>query len=276
MSKQTKFKKYDLLGVEVDALTIAESVDYITQYASEKGRPTAYVVKPYVEFLDRAANDAEIKQLLNGAELCLADGVALNWAAYYLYGGGHSLRRWFYTLSQIVLQPSRLLQQLPDRILGINFTWPLLQACAKHNLTVFLIGSPKNQSIEETAKHLGQALPGLDVVGTYTGSFPPGSNDELVRELQATKPDIVLVGMGFPLQERLMALVTSKLGHGVFIGEGGTFDYQQFGGRTTKAPRFIQTINLEWLWRLLLQPSRIRRQLAIPRFMIKVYRFGRS
>ncbi len=72
-----------------------------------------------------------------------------------------------------------------------------------------------------------------------------------------------------------MARLQEKLTHGVMIGEGGTFDYQQFGGKLPKAPGWVQKINLEWLWRLIRQPWRLKRQLAIPRFMWRVYQEGK-
>jgi N-acetylglucosaminyldiphosphoundecaprenol N-acetyl-beta-D-mannosaminyltransferase len=99
---------------------------------------------------------------------------------------------------------------------------------------------------------------------------------ELVTDLHATRPDLILVGMGFPLQEELMAKLAPQLSHGVLIGEGGTFDYDSFGGVRTRAPRWVQTIGLEWLWRLATEPSRWRRQLAIPRFIWTVYRSSKT
>jgi N-acetylglucosaminyldiphosphoundecaprenol N-acetyl-beta-D-mannosaminyltransferase len=99
---------------------------------------------------------------------------------------------------------------------------------------------------------------------------------ELVEELKQLKPNVILVGMGFPLQEKLMAKLTPQLGHGVLIGEGGTFDYDSFGGNRSKAPTWMQKSGLEWLWRLVLEPRRIVRQMAIPRFMWAVYRNSKS
>lgn len=267
--------KYSLFGVEVDALTIDQSIEVVIELAKDPASKAVYVVKPYVEFIERAAEDAEVRQILNGATLCLADGVALNWAAYYLYGGRHGLGRWLKTIGEIVVSPDKLKQQLPDRISGINFTWPLLQGCAKENLKVFLIGTPASQSIKQTAEHLSASIAGLQMAGYYTGTFPPGVEDDLVLILNQTKPDVILVGMGFPKQERLISRLVEKISHGVLIGEGGSFDYRQFGGRQPKAPAWLQAINLEWLWRLVRQPWRLRRQLTIPRFMWRVYQEGK-
>src|SRR6266576_1465432 len=104
MSKQTRYDKVKLLGVEVDAFTTRDAIDHICNRAKSPGG-SAYVIKPYVEFLDRADRDPELRKLLNGAELSLADGVALTWAAYYLFSGPHSGLRFWQTLFEIVLAP---------------------------------------------------------------------------------------------------------------------------------------------------------------------------
>ncbi|HSX48191.1 MAG TPA: WecB/TagA/CpsF family glycosyltransferase [Candidatus Nanoarchaeia archaeon] len=267
--------KYSLFGVKVDALTIEQAIDEIIERAKDPNSPATYVVKPYVEFIERAATDSKTRDLLNGSSLCLADGIALNWAAYYLYGGERSFGRWLKSITEIVLRPDNMKHQLPDRILGTNLTWPLLQRTTAEGLKLFLIGTPASQTIKQTAEQLGSKIPGLRVAGYYTGSFPPGVETDLELILNQTRPDIILVGMGFPRQEQLMARLQEKLTHGVMIGEGGTFDYQQFGGKLPKAPGWVQKINLEWLWRLIRQPWRLKRQLAIPRFMWRVYQEGK-
>lgn len=270
MSKQTSYKKYNILGVDVDAVTTKEAIEYIINRA-KTNRPPAYVVKPYVEFVDHAVRQPELAKLLNEAEVCLPDGIALNWAAYYLYGGKPGIIRLITSLAMIVTNPKKIRSLLPDRIAGINFTWPLLQSAAKHNLKVFLIGSPKKQSIEHTSNLLRYRIAGLNVVGHFPGHFDEVQEAEMTATLQKTQPDIVLVAIGFPRQELLMRRLARKLHHGVLIGEGGSFDYQQFGGSLAKAPLWMQDHGLEWLWRLMKQPWRVLRMLAIPRFVWRVF-----
>jgi N-acetylglucosaminyldiphosphoundecaprenol N-acetyl-beta-D-mannosaminyltransferase len=279
MSKQTDYDQLKILGVEVDAISNSDAIDYILDLAAP-GRPAAYVVKPYVEFLEYARGDADVRPILNQAALCLPDGVALTWAAAYLYAGKRTFGRFVTTLSQIILAPDRLRWPLPDRAAGINFTWPLLQAAAERHLSVYLVGSPANSSIGHTADVLRHGIKSLKIVGTHTGrdeTRPPGEVSEqwqrdLAAAVTAAKPDLILVGMGFPLQERVCAYLAEFVDHGVFIGEGGTFDYEKFGGARPKAPERMQRLGLEWLWRLIQDPSRWRRQLAIPRFIYHVWR----
>ncbi|HSH31384.1 MAG TPA: WecB/TagA/CpsF family glycosyltransferase, partial [Candidatus Saccharimonadales bacterium] len=276
MSQQTEFKKYHLLGVEIDAVTMPQAIDYIASLAADSEAPAGYITKPYVEFLDLAYRNQPVAALLNGSRLTIPDGVALNWAAYYLYGGPCTIWRWLYTLAQIVLSPAAIRRILPERAAGTNFTWPLLERCQIDKLTVFLIGSPQGHGIDQTAAVIQARLPDLSIVGHFSGRFSPTAEEALVAKLRSCQPDVIMVGMGFPRQEQLMARLARQLPHGVLIGEGGTFDYRSFGGNRPKAPRPLQIVGLEWLWRLLLEPQRIRRQLAIPRFIWRVWREGKK
>ena len=282
MSQQTEFDSLNLLGVEVDAISNADAITFIVERA-RPGQPAGYVVKPYVEFLDRAARSAELRDLLNNATLSIPDGISLTWAAAYLYAGKRSAGRFWLTLFQIVLAPRELRWPLPDRAAGINFTWPLLAAAESAKLKVFLVGNPKGSTIDHTARTLVQAFPQLKIVGTRSGLDPNAKYGrvsdtwmhDLAEAVQSAEADLVLIGMGFPLQEHVCAYLTEHLRHGVFVGEGGTFDYERFGGRRPKAPSWIQLVGLEWFWRLLLEPQRLVRQLAVPRFIYRIWRSRR-
>lgn len=283
MSKQRTHDQVNILGVGVDVIYLTEAIKYICDDAADRARPGAYVVKPYVEFLDRAAKDPKLTELLNGAELSIADGVAVLWAAHYLYAGPRTAARFFQTLSQIVLAPNELAWPVPERAAGTNFTWPLLRAAAVRKLRVYLIGKETPAAIEQVAAVIQAAIPDIEIVGTLSGRDPGSRRGQVSEEwleqtagrLTAARPDLILVGLGFPLQEQVCAQLSRAVGHGVFIGEGGTFDYDSFGGTRRKAPAAVQRIGLEWLWRLLLEPSRFRRQLAIPRFIAKIWKSRR-
>lgn len=279
MSKQDLYDKLDLLGVEIDAISNSGAIDYLINRAAP-GQPAAYIVKPYVEFLDRAYHDKTLRDLLNGAELTIPDGIALVWAAAYLYAGRRGIGRFWLTLAQIIFAPRELLWPLPDRAAGINFTWPLLAAARDHHLRVYLIGKESQTGIDRVAALIAAKAEGITIVGARSGrdttsTYGRVSDTWLAQTtaaIRGTKADLVLVGMGFPLQERVCARLSTQLDHGIFIGEGGTFDYESFGGVQRKAPAWMQRTGLEWLWRLILQPKRLRRQLAIPRFMWRVWR----
>ena len=92
--------------------------------------------------------------------------------------------------------------------------------------------------ITDTARHLEGILPGLRVLGTAPGRVDPESAERLLAELSRLRPDLVLVGLGFPAQERLMARLAPRLEHGVLVGEGGSFDFRELGGGIRRAPRW--------------------------------------
>lgn len=272
--------RVDILGVQIDAIGIDAAIAHIIELGSNPNTPACYVVKPYVEFLDRASHDERLQSLLNGAHLSLPDGVAAIWAAHYLYAGPHTAMRFVRTLASIVARPHELTWPLPERIAGINFTWPLLQAAAAAKLKVYLVGQLADEDIARTARTLMRDISGLDVVGmrngrdsnSPAGTVSDGWTERLANNLRASRADLVLVGMGFPLQERVISELAGRLEHGVLIGEGGTFDYKAFGGERPKAPARLQSLGLEWLWRLVLEPRRVRRQLAVPRFIYHIWK----
>jgi len=276
MSRQTRFPRCRILGLDIDAVTIAEAIMHVVGIAADPLSAPVYVVKPYVEFFPVARRTPAIMRILNAAELCVADGVAVQWAAAYLDGPARR-RSLVRSLADIVLSPESLRDPIPERHGGANFTWPLLERCASMGLGVYLVGSPRSNSIEATASHLRAHIGGLRIVGQSPGTVHgPPDEAALARALQRARPDIVLVGMGFPLQEQLISRLIPDLDHGVLVGEGGTFDFREFGGPVRRAPRHLQRIGLEWIWRLGREPSRLRRQMAIPRFIAEVYRERRA
>ena len=263
-----------ILGVPIDPLPVAEAVTRITERAADPTSAACYVVKPYVEFFEpRAGRDA--RPLFEAAWLSLADGVAVQWAAAYAERRRHRPADLLSSLSAIVLRPASVGSVVPERVAGATLTLALLERCRERGLRVFLIGSPKHNPITHTARHLERCLPGLRVVGTAPGRADPASEATLLAELRRCRPDLILVGMGFPAQERLMARLAPQLAHGVLIGEGGSFDFRELGGGIRRAPERLRGLGLEWLWRLLLEPRRLGRQLAIPRFVLAVQREAR-
>ncbi len=267
-------KSYAILGTQIDPLSLEAG---LTQAQTLIGADGAhYIALPYVEFIMQAKAQPKVAAALAEADLRLPNGVGLNWAIQYLYGGNHSFWRWLATGLSVIFMPGMVHDLAPGRFSSSNFTWPLLEWCADSRKTVCLIGSPKSQSIERTASHIESAIQGLDIIKTYPGRFGKAAEIRLVDELRQLKPDLILVGMGFPAQELLMQRLKAQLNHGLMIGEGGSFDYQQFGGQTKRAPSWVQKIGLEWLWRLLREPSRIGRQLVIPKFIWQVYLTGRT
>jgi exopolysaccharide biosynthesis WecB/TagA/CpsF family protein len=260
-----------VLGVPIDPLTVDQAVARIIERAGDPASPAAYVLKPYVEFFGPRAT-APVRRAFEGAWLSLADGVAVQWAAAYERRPRHRLIDLAESLAEIVLRPASVTGVIPERAAGVTFTLALLERCRVQGLGVFLVGSPKHNPIGSTARHLLATFPGLRILGTAPGRVDGAGQDALVAALLRHRPDVVLVGVGFPLQERFMASLVPRLDHGVLIGEGGSFDFRELGGGIRRAPGPLRRLGLEWLWRLGREPSRLGRQLAIPLFILQVHR----
>jgi N-acetylglucosaminyldiphosphoundecaprenol N-acetyl-beta-D-mannosaminyltransferase len=260
-----------ILGVPIDDLRVGEAVSAIVDRGADPASPAAYVVKPYVEFFDRRAGE-RVHEALEGAWLSLADGVAVQWAAAYAERPRHRLRDLVASLAAIVLRPDSVAAVIPERVAGVTFTLALLERCRERGLSVFLVGSPKHAPIARTAEHIATAFPGLRIAGTAPGRVDRAGEAAIAAALRHARPDVVLVGVGFPRQELLMARLVRGLDHGVLVGEGGSFDFRELGGAIPRAPERMRRMGLEWLWRLAREPRRLRRQLAIPRFVARVHR----
>ncbi|MDP4038580.1 MAG: WecB/TagA/CpsF family glycosyltransferase [bacterium] len=271
MSKQTKFPKYNILGVEVDALTIRQAINYIFENLQSKKRNNIYITKPYVEFIVKASRDKKIAKILKKSELCLADGVSLQKAASFIYGKKkvNLIRSLFWISSD----QQWLSQVLPERMAGTNFTIPLFELCQKNNYRIGIIGGKEPQKLMIRLKKI---FPKLNLAQTWNGFFDEDQESEIVKNIASNNLDILFVAMGFPRQEFFIYNNLKKLNTKIAIGEGGTFDYRQLGGNLARAPQPLQKVGLEWLWRLFLQPKRFLRQITIFKFFLLVYKQAKN
>jgi N-acetylglucosaminyldiphosphoundecaprenol N-acetyl-beta-D-mannosaminyltransferase len=261
-----------VLGVRFAALTRRQAAEKIARLAAEPG--PYYVVKPYSEFMPRAVSDARVREILNGASLCLADGAGIIWAAHYLALPGRGMRALAqFPASFIALLTGSCLNPLPlpQAMAGVDFTWEMLDALEVAGRSVYLLGGTEVEA-EAALQRILERLPGLVIAGSRHGHFSTQGreNEAVVAGVAAASPDVLLVGMGFPRQEMWIAENLGRLNVRVAVAEGGSFSF--ISGRTSRAPRWMRRSGLEWLYRLGRQPWRWRRQLALPRFVWLVLR----
>jgi N-acetylglucosaminyldiphosphoundecaprenol N-acetyl-beta-D-mannosaminyltransferase len=262
----------ELLGLRFHNLTRAEAAKAIAGLAGSGHR--AYVVKPYSEFMPRAVHDARVREVLAGAALCLPDGIGILWAAHYLSLRGGSLRALWQlplSLASLALNPAVVRHPLRENMAGVDLTWAMLAELETARASVFLLGGTVEES-HRARKRIEARFPRLRIAGARPGYFKTSraENDTVVAEIKAAAPQALLVAMGFPLQERWIADNLSQLNVNVAIAEGGSFSF--ISGTTRRAPGWMRRAGLEWLFRLLRQPSRLRRQLALPVFVWLVLR----
>lgn len=154
---------------------------------------------------------------------------------------------------------------------GVDLTWEMLGSLDEAAAAVFILGGTQAE-LEGTQRRIEAAFPRLRLLGARNGYFDPSGrqNDEMVVAINAARPDVLLVAMGFPRQEQWIAANVQRLEVRVVVAEGGSFSF--LSGVTARAPRWLRRMGLEWLFRLLRQPWRLRRQLALPQFVWLVVR----
>jgi len=227
-----------ILGVPVDNVTKEEALAKIEAFI-EDGRPHQMVtLNP--EFIMAAQNDAQFFQVLKEADLSLPDGVGLLWAARFL---GMPLR---------------------ERVAGVDTVRRIASLAAERGYRLFLLGAAEGVA-EATAMRLEEENPGLKIAGTYAGSPDPKEEDKIVEMVRAARPHLLLVAYGAPQQDLWIHRNLGRLGVPVAMGVGGAFDF--ISGKAKRAPGWMQRLGLEWFHRLLHEPWRWRRMLALPKFV---------
>jgi N-acetylglucosaminyldiphosphoundecaprenol N-acetyl-beta-D-mannosaminyltransferase len=225
--------------------------------ASERGRG-GWVLNPNVDVLRMLARDPALGALVAPASLVLADGMPLVWA-------------------------SRLQRcPLPERVAGSSLIWTLPEAAAEHGRSIYLLGGESG-----VAAQAGQVLvdrfPKLTVAGAYSPPFGAESTAaglaEIRQRLVAARPDIVFCAFGFPKQERLIVQLRGDLPGAWFVSCGAAVAF--VAGAVPRAPHWMQTSGLEWVYRLAREPRRLFRRYAadIPfalRLLADASRTGRS
>ncbi len=194
------------------------------------------------EMTARAFRDAEFLEIVQHADLVVADGVGIVWGARMLGS------------------------RIENRIPGIEFSSSLLALAERKGYRVYFLGA-KSEIVERAASSVLARYPNLQVAGFHSGYFDSAEEADMIHRIQEARVDILLVGMGGGAQEKWI-WHHRDMGIPVAIGVGGTFDV--WSGSVRRAPRLVQKTGTEWLYRLVVQPSRVRRVGSIFYFMFRV------
>lgn len=238
----TDRKLVEVLGVKVDRITMQDARVILDGFLHE--RRNRLIVTANAEMVMMAQQDDELFQIMNTADLVLPDGVGVVWAS------------------------GRLGNRVPERVAGYDLTQVLLQDAAAAGWKVFWLGAAPGIA-EAAAKQAELKFPGLLTVGTHDGYFPEGC-EEIVESIRCAQPDLLLCALGVPRQEKWLSKNLDRLQVPVSIGVGGTFDVM--AGKVKRAPLWWQKSGLEWAYRLIQQPGRLRRMLVLPVFAAQVIR----
>ena len=230
-----------VLGCPVDVVDLGQAVDalvgFVERRRADPAAPGALVVTLNPEMVMRARRDPEFREALEHAELLVPDGI----------GVVRALRRRGHPRA--------------ERVGGADMLMAYLPQAARRGHRLALAGAGPGVAAE-AARRLQRRFAGLHVVAT-----DPGSPDSaLAGRLRNAGAEMVWAAYGAGAQERFLRLHLDAIGAGAGVGVGGTLDY--VAGRTPRAPAPLRDAGLEWAWRLLIQPWRLRRQLQLPRFWV--------
>jgi N-acetylglucosaminyldiphosphoundecaprenol N-acetyl-beta-D-mannosaminyltransferase len=241
-------KSVKILGIPIDKVTYKSMLEQITRWVEAKdGVYQICTVNP--EFVMIAQHDPNFHNILNRVSLNLPDGVGLFYAANYLG------------------------EKLPQRVTGSDGVPIIAERAAREGWRLFLLGAAEGIA-DRAAQILCEHYPGLQIVGTYSGTPSGADEDAIVERINATNADILFVAYGAPNQDKWIARNAPRLNVSVAMGVGGTFDY--ITGEAPFAPQWMRDAGLEWFFRLVRQPGRFRRQLRLPAFVLAVLLRGRS
>ncbi len=237
----------DILGCRLGGLDASEAPEAILHLAREGG--AAQVVGLGAEMVVLAQRDAAFRAVVNACALSLCDTIGLLAVAR---------RRGI---------------PLHDRVTGVELLDHLCKRAAKEEIPVFLLGSAEGVAADAAAI-LEVRFPGLIIAGTRNGFFSADEDEAVVQAIRASGARLLFAGLGSPRQEMWLSQHLRATGCGAGIGVGGSFDI--VSGRVRRAPLLWRRLGLEWLYRLLREPRRFRRQLALPYFvwLIVLDRFG--
>jgi N-acetylglucosaminyldiphosphoundecaprenol N-acetyl-beta-D-mannosaminyltransferase len=229
-----------VLGVQFDDTTVEQAASRSIELMQSGGK--AYVVTPNPEIVWLCRRNEALRAAINSAALVLPDGIGVILGARIL---GSPLRG--------------------GRVPGIEFAAALLEKMAESGGSVFLLGA-KPGIAEEAGLRLAEKHKGLVIAGTADGYF--SDDGPVVDRINAVCPDLVLVCLGSPRQELWMSENFGRLNTSLCAGLGGSLDV--FAGKAKRAPAFFRKLGLEWFYRLLREPRRIKRMIKLPLFVLAV------
>lgn len=234
----------NILGVYVNKYTMEQAVKKAAELIETEGM--SMIFTPNSEILLYASNNPDFTKVLNQADMIIPDGIGV------VYG------------ARILGEP------LKERVAGYDLVCNLFPIMAQKGQSVYLLGA-KPSVAEKAAENLTKKYPGLVIAGTHDGYFK--DDDEVIADINRSNPDFLMVCLGFPKQEQWIFDNHDKINTRLAIGAGGCLDV--FAGTVARAPEFYCNHGIEWLYRLVKQPSRFVRMLALPKFGFKVLFKGR-
>jgi N-acetylglucosaminyldiphosphoundecaprenol N-acetyl-beta-D-mannosaminyltransferase len=234
-----------LYGVPFSKMNMQETVDYLVD--AVESRRSQRIVTGNPIMLMAGLEDAAFHRALKTADLVVPDGAGVVWAARHVG------------------------QPVQERVAGFDLMHELLREGDLRNWKVYLLGATQ-ETISLAHANLQRQYKGVRFVGYRDGYFTDREDGAVVAAVRDAKPDLLFVARSLITQEPWLAKYQEALQVPVMMGVGGSFDV--VAGKLRRAPALFRKMGLEWLFRLILQPSRFRRMLVLPQFALKVMKDG--
>lgn len=233
--------RQSILNVKFDIVNEEEAIDRITGFLREASS-LREIYTPNPEIVMLAQKDKELFKILNSADLVLADGIG------------------------IIIASKLKGLQLKHRVTGVDTMDRLLEYCSKAGQSIFIFGG-KPGIAEIACKNIKEKYKGIEIAGHDHGYFNEEEEIRIIDKINRAKPDVLFVCLGAPKQEKWINKNKSRLNCKVAMGVGGSVDV--YAGIVKRAPAAFQKLGLEWFYRLIREPWRIRRMAVLPQFLIK-------
>lgn len=234
----------NILGVPFANISPSDAVDQMVSYLNSDGKHMVFTPNP--EMVMEARKNPEFMKILNESSMNVPDGIGIVYA------------------SKFTKTP------IQSRVAGYDMMLGTFDKMKDMGKTAYFFGAAP--TIADKAKAaIEKRFVGLKIVGTADGYFDAEKEKEIIADINEKKPDLLLVGIGFPKQEKWIYNHINELNIKAAVGVGGSFD--GWSGNVPRAPEFFVNHNLEWFYRLMKQPSRIGRMMQLPLFMLKVIGF---
>lgn len=232
-----------LFGIPVCKWGMEDTVRYLAESVEKQRKHQVITANPIM--MMAGLDDPEYLAMMKRAELIVPDGTGVVWAA------------------------SRIGDPVAERVPGFDLMHRLLSVGEQRGWKVFLLGASP-EIISATYENLQKRYPALRFVGCRDGYFGAEQDDEVIDQINAAQPDLLLVGRSADKQEPWIDRYKERLDVPLMMGVGGSFDV--ISGKLKRAPVWIQKLRLEWFYRLLQEPWRYRRMLELPKFVARVVR----
>ena len=219
--------RLDVLGVGIDKVTSQQALEKIGEFIAS-GQPHQ-IVTANAEIIYQASKNEKMRNIINNAQMVTADGSGVVWAS------------------------RQLGEPLEQRVTGIDLVNSICEQSAKDKWKIYILGSAPGVAAT-AAVNIRDKFPDCNIVGTHHGYFNAKEEKQILAELEQLKPDVLFVALGAPKQEYWIADHLADLGIPVGMGIGGSMDV--LSGNVKRAPKWMQKMSLEWLYRLLIQPTR--------------------